>query len=187
MKIVLGSQSPRRKELLELLGYSFEIRTLDTDESYPTELKSHEIAEYIAKKKAEALIPSITSNEILITADTIVVLNEEILGKPVDFSDALNMLSKLAGNTHQVITGICVFNEGNFIQRSVFTSVTFKPLSQSDIVFYLENFKPFDKAGSYGIQDWIGLIGIEKIDGSYTNVVGLPTAELQEILKTLKA
>ncbi len=186
MKIILGSKSPRRKELLNLLGYSFELRTLDTDESFPLDLPISEIPVYIANKKAEALLPSLVENELLITADTIVVLNNEVLGKPMDAADAKEMLAKLSGKTHQVITGVCVNTLEKSVHKSVTTKVSFKDLSPSEIHFYVENYKPFDKAGSYGIQEYIGLIGIEKIEGSYTNVVGLPTAELAEMLKSFE-
>jgi len=186
MKIILGSKSPRRKELLSLLGYSFEIRTLDTDESFPLSTPIGEIPILIANKKAEALIPTLKENELLITADTIVVLNDEVLGKPLNESDAREMLLKLSRNIHTVITGVCIHTKTQSIKKSVSTKVTFKELLLTDINFYIENYKPFDKAGSYGIQEYIGLIGIAKIEGSYTNVVGLPTAEVEEILKTFE-
>lgn len=185
MALILGSKSPRRKQLLEDMGFDFEIRTKDTDESFPADLAVEKIPEYIAKKKADALIDSISSEDILITSDTIVVLNKVVYGKPSDRADAIRILQELSGKTHQVITGFIVIHAGTIISKSVTTNVTFKPLSASEIDYYIDTFKPFDKAGSYGIQDWFGLVCITKIDGSYTNVVGLPTEEVYGVLKEI--
>lgn len=182
MKIILGSQSPRRKQLLEELGYIFEVRIKETDESYPNDFKKDTIAVYIAQKKAEVLIPHLTSDELLITADTIVVLDDEVLGKPSSKEDAMNMLRLLSGKTHSVISGIVVYYKGKMETDSCTTKVTFKELSDEEILHYITYHNAMDKAGAYGIQDWIGLIGVKSIEGSYTNVVGLPTYQIQEVL-----
>lgn len=184
-KLILGSSSPRRKELMETLGYSFIIRTKDTDESFPISMQSCEVATFVAEKKANALIPELGADEILLCADTIVVVNDEILGKPLDRSDAINMLGKLAGRSHDVITGVFIYTSGMRHSFSVTTTVHFNPLTVDEISFYVDRFQPFDKAGSYGIQDWIGCAAIERIEGSYTNVVGLPTREVYAFLKEL--
>lgn len=183
MKIILGSQSPRRKQLLEELGYTFEVRIKETDESYPSELKKEAIAIYIAQKKAEVLIPHLADDELLITADTIVVLDDEVLGKPSTKEDAVKMLGLLSGKTHSVISGIVVYYKGKMEKDACTTQVTFKELSDDEILHYITHHNAMDKAGSYGIQDWIGLIGVKSIEGSYTNVVGLPTFQLQEMLR----
>ncbi len=183
MKLILGSKSPRRKMLLTELGYSFEVRTKDTDESFPTDLNHELVPIHIAELKAAALIDELSDNELLITADTIVLLENEVIGKPTSPENAIEILEKLSGKTHRVISGIWVGNKNKNITRSVITSVTFKALTYDEISYYINEFKPFDKAGSYGIQDWIGLIGVVKIDGSYNNVVGLPTVEVREMIE----
>jgi septum formation protein len=181
MRIILGSASPRRKELLGAMGYEFEVLTADIDESYPEELEKEAIAIYIAEQKAKALLPYLnTKTDLLICADTIVCLENEVLGKPISPDDAKLMLRKLSGKTHEVFTGVVIQNQeqkNSFFDR---TAVTFKILSDSEIDYYVDHFKPFDKAGSYGIQDWVGMVGVEKIEGSYTNVMGLPTSKLYE-------
>jgi septum formation protein len=181
-QLILGSTSPRRKDLLETLGFEFSIRTKETDESFPAGLTPNQIAEYVAKKKALALITDLHSDEVLLCADTIVVLENDILGKPIDRTDALDMLSRLSGKTHEVITGVICHTVDRQEQFSVSTKVHFNQLTSHEIAYYVDNFKPFDKAGSYGIQDWIGCVAIERIEGSYTNVVGLPTKEVYECL-----
>ena len=181
--LILGSSSPRRKELLETLGFSFVIRVMDTDESFPDSMPTIEVAEYVASQKAKALIPGIAAHEMLICADTIVVVDDEILGKPVDRADAIHMLKKLAGRSHEVITGVYVYTLNDQHRFSVKTTVYFNSLSDSEISHYVDQFQPFDKAGSYGIQDWIGCVAINRIEGSYTNVVGLPTQEVYDYLK----
>lgn len=183
MKIILGSKSPRRKELIAGLGIEFEIRTKDTDESYPADLPVNEIANYIANNKAKALIPTLSEDEIIICADTIVVIDHQILGKPEDTADAKRMLHLLSGKTHDVITGVVIANQTKKQMFSVTTKVSFKELTSEEIEYYIEQYQPFDKAGSYGIQEWIGYIGIPKIEGSYFNVVGLPVHEVYEALK----
>lgn len=183
MKLVLGSKSPRRKQLLGELGYSFEIRTKDTDESFPDDLHYSLVPEHIAKLKAEALLSELKEDELLITADTIVVLDNEVIGKPTSRENAIELLNKLSGRTHQVISGIWVGTPSKHISKSVTTSVTFVALSQEEIEHYIDTHQPFDKAGSYGVQDWIGLIGVKSIEGSYNNVVGLPTVETREMIQ----
>ena len=181
--IILGSKSPRRKELLSGLGVQFEVRTLDTNEDYPDTLDNREVPTFLAKLKAQALLSSLKTEEILITSDTIVLLENEILGKPKDAAQAFQMLRKLSGKSHEVITGVHLQSQQKSKSFQVVTKVYFKELTDSQIEYYIENYKPFDKAGGYGIQEWIGYIGISKIEGSYFNVVGLPVAELFDELK----
>ena len=181
--IILGSASPRRKQLLTALGIEFSIKTTQKKEKYPDNLDGAEIAEFLAKQKAEVISKELTGNYLLITADTIVIQNNEILHKPKDKDEAQRILQNLSGKSHKVISGVCIKSAKKEVVFSSETEVTFNKLSEDEIRFYIENFKPFDKAGSYGIQQWIGYIGIEKIKGSYNNVVGLPTAELYQKLK----
>ena len=181
--IILGSASPRRKELLSNIGLKFSIRTTYKEERYPTNLKDHEIAEFLAKQKTNFLSINLSKTDLLITADTIVSFKGELLNKPKNKEEAFITLSKLSGNTHKVITGVCIKHHQKEIVFSSITLVTFKQLTKKEINFYINHFNPFDKAGSYGIQDWIGQIGVKRIDGSYSNVVGLPTYELYEKLK----
>lgn len=177
--IILASNSPRRKELLAGLGVKFDVRLIaDIDETYPDNIKSHDVAEYIAKKKADAYKQSIASNELIITADTIVILGDEIFGKPLNADDAYAMLQKLSGKTHQVITGICLLTKNEQRVFRVTTDVTFKELEMEEIKYYVDNYKPFDKAGAYGIQEWIGYIGVTSLNGSYFNVVGFPVQRI---------
>lgn len=183
MKLILGSKSPRRKQLLEDLGYHFDIRIKETDESYPSNLEIEAIPIYIAQQKANALVSTLNDDEILLCSDTVVVLDNNILGKPTNYEHAVKTLQLLSGKTHRVITGVILVGKNIHEQLSVITEVTFKQLEQTEIDFYLSSGDAMDKAGAYGIQNWIGLIGIEKINGSYTNVVGLPTTEVNQILK----
>lgn len=177
--IILASNSPRRKELLAGLGVKFDVRLIaDIDETYPDNIKSHDVAEYIAKKKADAYKQSIASNELIITADTIVILGDEIYGKPLNADDAYAMLQKLSGKTHQVITGVCLLTKNEQRVFRVTTDVTFKELEMEEIKYYVDNYKPFDKAGAYGIQEWIGYIGVTSLNGSYFNVVGFPVQRI---------
>lgn len=178
--LILASKSPRRQELLKLLGFEFSIELKDVDESYPEGLTPPEIAVYISEKKAKAFS---SDTKTVITADTIVALNGEILGKPSNRAHAQEMLRKLSGSTHEVFTGVTLV-KGN-TARSFYdrTEVTCRAVSEAEIDFYIDNFNPFDKAGSYGIQDWWGLVVVQQIRGSYTNVIGLPTEKLyQELL-----
>ncbi len=182
--IILASNSPRRKELLAGLGLPFEVHVLkDIDESYPVELPVSEVALYIAKKKADAYREIIGHDELIITADTVVIVGNEILGKPADAADAMRMLRKLSGRTHQVTTGVCLLTAHKTSSFAVTTEVTFKPLAEQEIQHYVARYKPFDKAGAYGIQEWIGYIGVTALHGSYYNVMGLPVQRIyQELL-----
>ncbi len=181
--IILGSASPRRKELLSDIGLTFKIKTTDAEESFPNHLKEQEIAEFLAKQKSDFLSEDLKENELLITADTIVSYNNELLNKPKGKEDAFNTLKKLSGNIHKVITGVCIKTSTKELVFSSTTKVSFKELSDEEINQYIEQHNPFDKAGAYGIQDWIGKIAIVNIEGSYTNVVGLPTAKLYQKLQ----
>ena len=176
---MLASNSPRRRELLAGLGIDFEVHVLpDIEESYPEDLPVEQIAEYIAAEKADAYRRQMEKNDLIITADTIVVAGGEVMGKPADADDACRMLRKLSGSTHQVITGVCLTTRQVQRRFSVMTDVTFKPLSDEEISYYVTRYKPFDKAGAYGIQEWIGYIGVTAINGSYFNVMGLPVQRI---------
>jgi septum formation protein len=183
IKLVLGSKSPRRQELLKMLCLDFAIRTQDTDESYDESLELSQIPIFIAQKKAEVLKASLQMNEVLLCSDTIVTLDNKVLGKASNQLEAIEMLTFLSGKTHQVITGVCMLSLNNSEVFSVTTDVKFKELTEEEIQFYISNFAPFDKAGAYGIQEWIGLIGVEEIKGSFYNVMGLPVFEVWEKLK----
>lgn len=185
-RILLASNSPRRKELLTGLGIDYEVKTLpDVDESFPAELRGEEIPLYIARKKAEAYREMLLMDSLVITADTIVWLEGEMLGKPFDEADAAAMLRKLSGKTHQVITGVCLTTADWQKTFSAISEVKFAPLTDDEIDFYVHRFRPLDKAGSYGVQEWIGFIGVESISGSYFNVMGLPIQRLYRELKKL--
>lgn len=180
--IILASKSPRRQELLKGLGLSFEIKTKEIDEDFPNTIDASNVAAFLAQKKAEAFELSI--DEILITSDTTVLLTDRILNKPQNIEEAIEMLQSLSGKTHEVCTGVCIKSTDKEVTFSDFTSVTFKQLSLDEIEYYIKHFQPFDKAGSYGIQEWIGFVGIEKIEGCYYNVMGLPLSKLyQELLE----
>ena len=183
-KLILASNSPRRKELLAGLDVQFEVRVLKgIDESYPDTVPTAEIAEYIAQKKAAAYRETIAADELVITADTIVVLGDEVLGKPKDAADARRMLRELSGRTHQVITGVVLTTKERQEHFSVVSDVTFKTLEDSEIDYYVETYKPMDKAGAYGIQEWIGYVGVTRLEGSYFNVMGLPVQRIDEALR----
>jgi septum formation protein len=182
-KIILASKSPRRKELLAGLDIEFETRIKDVDESYGTDIENHKIAEFLAQKKANAFDDELKDNEIVITSDTVVLCNGEVLEKPKTKIQAFDMLSKLSANQHEVVTGVCVMSKTKTIVFSDTTKVWFKALSCEEMNYYIKKYEPFDKAGSYGIQEWIGYIGIKKIDGTYFNVMGLPVNMLYEKLK----
>ena len=185
-KVVLASNSPRRKELLSGLGIDYEVKTLpDIDESFPEGLSEIETATYIARAKADVYRNIMQPDELIITADTIVWLDGEVMGKPVDGEDARRMLRALSGKTHQVITGVCLTTVGVQKSFATVTDVTFCSLSEEEIAHYVENYRPTDKAGSYGIQEWIGFVGVESISGSYFNVMGLPIQRLYTELKKL--
>ncbi|MBK5195922.1 MAG: septum formation protein Maf [Proteiniphilum sp.] len=183
-QIILASNSPRRKELLSGIDLQYEIRTLpDIDESYPETLPQEEVAVFLARKKASAYLPDLKENELLITADTIVLLDGMILGKPVDKDEAKEMLLTLSGETHRVITGVCFTTEHKQICFSDTAYVTFGTLSEEEIDYYVSKFSPMDKAGAYGVQEWIGYVAVEKIEGSYFNVMGLPIFKVYQELK----
>jgi len=182
--IILASGSPRRQQFFKDMDIPFSIQLKEIEEVYPIHLKAEEITNYLAELKAKAFEDSLEENDILVTSDTLVWLNEIALGKPKDASDAFAMLQKLSNQTHEVITSVCLKSMEKTEIFHCITKVTFNSLSENAIYYYLENYEPFDKAGSYGIQDWIGLIGISNIEGSYTNVVGLPTELLFQKLIT---
>ena len=193
--VVLASNSPRRKELLSGLGVNFSVKTLpDVEESFPDTLKGEEIPLFIARKKADAykmLFSSVTSNEVeepllVITADTIVWIEDEVLGKPANATEARVMLSKLSGKKHQVITGVCLTTALWQKSFAAVSEVQFSSLTEEEMDYYIQNYCPYDKAGAYGVQEWIGLIGVESIQGSYFNVMGLPIQRLYRELKTIK-
>lgn len=193
--VVLASNSPRRKELLSGLGVNFSVKTLpDVDESFPDTLKGEEIPLFIARKKADAykvLFSSVTSNEVeepllVITADTIVWIEDEVLGKPANATEARAMLSKLSGKKHQVITGVCLTTASWQKSFAAVSEVQFSSLTEEEVDYYIQNYCPYDKAGAYGVQEWIGFIGVESIQGSYFNVMGLPIQRLYRELKTIK-
>ena len=184
-KVILASNSPRRKELLAGLGVDYEVRTLpDVDESYPETLQGADIPLYIAKEKADAYVAMMQPGELMITADTIVWLDDKVLGKPWDREDALQMLRTMSGRTHEVFTGVCITTTDWQRSFTAQTEVRFDTLSEEEIAYYVDNFQPMDKAGAYGVQEWIGFIGVENISGSYYNIMGLPVQKLyRELLK----
>lgn len=183
--VILASGSPRRQQFLKDLNLDFEIRLKEVEEIYPEELKAEQITNFLAELKANVFEESLQPNDILITSDTIVWHNGKALGKPKDYDDAFDILKSLSGNTHEVITSVCFkLNKKTTTFHDV-TKVTFKKLSDEEIDYYIKNYSPFDKAGSYGIQEWIGFIGVSKIEGSYANVMGLPVDQVYEYLKNL--
>lgn len=185
-KIVLASNSPRRRELLSGLNLEYTVRVLpDIDESYPDTLKGEEIPMYISREKAKAYRNSMAEDELIITADTVVCINEKVLGKPRTQEEAKEMLRELSGKTHQVITGVCLMTCGLQRTFSATTQVTFDVLTEDEIEFYVEKFHPLDKAGAYGVQEWIGFVGVSRLEGSYFNVMGLPVQRLYQELKKL--
>ncbi len=183
--IVLASNSPRRKELLQRMGVNFKVRTLfGIDESYPDSLRGEDIVRYISRNKAQAYRSSMAPNELLITADTIVYVEGEVMGKPKTAEQAKEMLHKLSGKSHQVITGVTIVTADRTEDFGVTSQVKFAEITDEEISFYVDNYLPFDKAGAYGIQEWIGIVAVEEIKGSYFNVVGLPVQRLYQKLKT---
>lgn len=187
--IILASGSPRRRELMTMLGIDFTVKTKPTDEVYPDGTPAEMVSEFLAKLKAEAFLEESLSDErlIVIAADTTVVIDDEILGKPADRADAIKMLQKLSGKRHSVYTGVCILLNGQCHTFTAQTDVWFRPLQQQEIEFYVDNYKPYDKAGAYAVQEWIGAAAISRMEGSYYNVVGLPTqmlyVKLGEILR----
>jgi septum formation protein len=182
-RIILASRSPRRQELMRELGLKFEILVKEYEESYPDSLTGDEIARFIARAKALTFKGTLSENEIVITADTIVWCNNKVLGKPVDREEAIRILKEISDNTHEVITAVTLFSSKKEVTFSESTQVTFESLSEEEICYYIDKYKPYDKAGAYGIQEWIGIIGCSNIRGSYFNVVGLPVQRLYKELK----
>jgi septum formation protein len=182
MNLILASNSPRRKQLLEEAGFQFTVKTIPFEEVFPHELSADRVAEYLAIEKNKAHRQEF-ENETIVTADTVVVFTDHVLGKPKDVEDAFKTLKILSGKIHQVYSGVCISNPNKQVAFSSLTEVKFKELTDEEINYYIEKFQPFDKAGSYGIQEWIGLIGVEWIKGSFVNVVGLPVNEVYRVLK----
>jgi len=185
-KIILASQSPRRKQLLEWAEVPFEIIVKETDESYPADLSIENIAVYIAKNKALAIKMEVHKTIPILAADTIVVLNGRIIGKPKDREDAINILQSLSGKEHEVITGVVILHNEKEVAFAETTEVQFHDLSLSQIEFYIDNYKPYDKAGAYAIQEWIGVVGIKNINGDFYNVMGLPVSRVVQALQNLQ-
>jgi septum formation protein len=184
-KVLLASNSPRREELLRGLDIDFEIKVLlDIDESYPNDLPVEEVAEFIALKKASSYTGNLKDDELLITADTVVILNKVIYGKPTNKEEAKEMLCALSGKTHRVISGVCLTSTRKQNSFSVASDVEFSELTNDEIAYYIERYAPYDKAGSYGIQEWIGYIGVKHISGSYFNIMGLPIQRLYREMKS---
>lgn len=178
--IILASGSPRRQQFFKDMHLDFEVRLKEVEEIFPDDLKASEITDFLAVLKANAFQEELKSNDILVTSDTIVWHNGKALGKPKDYEDAFQILKSLSNSTHEVFTSVCFKTKNKIDIINETTKVTFSSLSDEAIAYYLENFKPYDKAGAYGIQEWIGLVGISKIEGSYSNVVGLPVQKVYE-------
>lgn len=183
--IILASKSPRRKQLLEMAEINFEVITKDTDETYPTSLQIHEVPEFIALQKAKAISNEKNKDRIIIAADTIVTIAGTIIGKPKNRENAIEILEKLSSNTHQVISGVVLLYRDKAISFHEITSVTFHPLEKKQIEHYVDYYTPFDKAGAYAIQEWIGAVGIKSIEGDYYNVMGLPISRVVRAIKSL--
>lgn len=182
MKLLLASQSPRRKELLSSLGFEFEVVKIDCEEILPEHIKIEEAAAYLSELKADAF-RSLTNDEVLLTADTVVAIDNQVLGKPKDEADAFNMLRSLSGKTHQVYTGITIKTANKTFTETHVADVTLDDISDDEIKYYIQKYKPFDKAGSYGIQEWLGMAKISKMTGSFYTIMGLPTHLVYKILK----
>ena len=182
-EIILASKSPRRQQLLSDLGLKFTVQSMDVKEDFPDGLGMTEIPVFLAELKANAFLPQMKDNQLVITADTIVWLDGKVMGKPKDYSDGFKMLSDLSGKKHEVVTGVCLLSKTKKIVFYTISDVWFKNLSEDEIHYYLENYKPYDKAGAYGIQEWIGYVGVNRIEGSFFNVMGLPIQDLYEHLK----
>ena len=184
LHIILGSQSPRRRELMAGLDIPFSCVTIDADESYPADLKAGDIPMYISRAKARAYLDELQDNDLLITSDTIVWLHDEMLGKPQDETEAKAMLARLSGQTHEVYTAVCFADKNGELETWVdCTKVTFNTLSEEDIDYYVSKYRPLDKAGAYGVQEWIGYVGVTRMEGSYFNVMGFPICHVYERLK----
>jgi septum formation protein len=181
-KLILASNSPRRKQLLAEAGFEFSVEALPTDESFPDTLPTEEVAAYISREKAEAF-RGIRPEHIILTADTVVIADHQILAKPSDQSDAFRMLRVLSGRSHEVVTAVSLLSNDSIQTVSDSATVYFRELADSEITYYIEQYKPFDKAGSYGIQEWIGMVGIEKIEGSFYTIMGLPVHIVYQLLR----
>ncbi|MCP3928921.1 MAG: septum formation protein Maf [Bacteroidetes bacterium] len=179
-KILLASKSPRRSQLLKEAGFTFEVVSLNVDESYPNDMPVDEVAEFLARKKARAAVGYIKENEIVLAADSVVILGETIFGKPTDYQDAVKILRALSGKMHRVITGVCLKTKEKERSFSGLSKVFFDELSEEEIEYYIKNYHPYDKAGAYAIQEWIGLCKIKKIEGTYSNIMGLPVQIVYE-------
>ena len=182
IRLYLASKSPRRKQLLTDMGLKFELKLKEVEEVFPATLAATDVAEYLAKLKA-SVFTDLSQNELVITSDTTVVLGDKVLGKPKDRDEAMEMLHSMSGKSHEVVSGVCLKSKDKQSSFSVSTKVYFKELTEQEVAYYVDEYKPYDKAGAYGIQEWIGQIAIERIEGSFYNVVGLPTAELYAELK----
>ncbi len=185
--LILASKSPRRQELLRMAGIPFSLQTKDTDESYPAELEAHSVARFLSEKKAAAFRGEIDDQQILLTSDTTVLVDTQVLGKPENEKEALAMLQLLSGRSHKVVSAASLLHKNNIISFDDTTEVFFRTLKEEEIMYYIEHYKPFDKAGAYGIQEWIGMVGIEKIEGSYYNVMGLPVHKVYQHLEAFMA
>ncbi|MEX2593178.1 MAG: Maf family nucleotide pyrophosphatase [Anditalea sp.] len=181
--LVLASKSPRRNELMNGLGLDFTVKTKEVKEDFPKDLEKTKVAQYLAEKKALAFQQELGNNDLLITADTVVIINGEILNKPKDKEEALQMLQQLSGNIHQVITGVCMMDKHKIVTFDDLTEVHFKKLDKEEISNYIDKYKPYDKAGAYGVQEWIGYVAVYKMVGSFYNVMGLPVHKIYEELK----
>lgn len=193
-RFILASQSPRRQDLLRTVGLDFEVMVSSSDESYPETMPIQEVPSFIAKNKATAVANILAENSLniasesetcIIAADTVVVLDNLVMGKPLDRNDAILSLTKLSGNTHEVITGVCLYHQNEFTIFSENTKVKFHKLTEQQIMYYVDQYKPYDKAGGYAIQEWIGLVGIDNIQGDFYNVMGLPVSKLMQKIKQL--
>ena len=185
MRIILGSKSPRRRELIQSIGLEAEIvlKSIEIDEIFPQEINPREVASYLAELKSNPLITNLNSDELLITSDTVVLKDKEILGTPMNREEAISMIQSLSNSRHRVITGVHLRTSSKSLTISNSTDVIFDELTNEEVVYYVDKYKPFDKAGSYGIQEWIGYIGVSKIHGCYYNVMGLPLNALYQTMK----
>lgn len=185
MKIILGSGSPRRKLLLEEMGYCFDIQASNVNEEFDPKMDVYSVAPYLARLKANSLVQNLNPGDILICCDTVVIFQNSILGKPKDIQEAYRTIEKLSGSIHEVLSAVAIIQDDKLIEFHEITQIEFDEIKRKDIEYYIDKLKPFDKAGAYGIQEWIGLIGVKRINGSYTNVIGLPTQVLFKELNKL--
>ena len=183
--ILLASKSSRRKQLIQELGFQFKLVHQDIDESFPSQLPKDKVAEFLAQQKAEAVFSQLQDRQIILAADTIVLKDNQIFHKPKDAEDARNILNELSDSMHQVITGVCLLNQSNKHSFSCISKVYFSPISAAEMDYYIDKYQPYDKAGAYAIQEWIGMAKIKRIEGSYHNIVGLPTHEVYNAITNL--